>query len=231
MKLLLPHHVQAFMFCIYTLQRYPFTNSAPSFNLQHQISPTSRPASHLYLHSSTPTIIGLHSLSPAQLSTTYPLNRYPRETLLKCSGLYPHFSSADGSGEQCLSRSLGVICGFLCSQGHEIHHNVTAGVILSDHSLVLQGVTRHTAGDYTCLAANTEGKGTSNPATLRVMCKYPLCLPALTVIHAAGSVSCKLRMSSVNIAFYLPWNWKTLISSLSNNFDLSAYLLYREKAS
>lgn len=53
--------------------------------------------------------------------------------------------------------------------GQEIHHNVTSGVILSDHSLVLQGVTRHTAGEFTCLAANTEGKGTSNPVTLRVM--------------------------------------------------------------
>jgi len=64
------------------------------------------------------------------------------------------------------------MCNHLCSQGHEIHHNVTAGIILSDHSLVLQGVTRHTAGDYTCLAANTEGKGTSNPVALRVMCEY-----------------------------------------------------------
>nr|CAD7586356.1 unnamed protein product [Timema genevievae] len=53
--------------------------------------------------------------------------------------------------------------------GHEMHHNVTGGVILSDQSLVLQGVTRQTAGEYTCLAANTEGKGTSNPVTLRVM--------------------------------------------------------------
>ncbi|XP_066995324.2 neural cell adhesion molecule 2 [Anabrus simplex] len=53
--------------------------------------------------------------------------------------------------------------------GREMHHNVTAGVILSDQSLVLQGVTRHSAGDYTCLAANPEGKGTSNPVTLRVM--------------------------------------------------------------
>lgn len=56
-------------------------------------------------------------------------------------------------------------------QGREMHHNVTAGVILSDQSLVLQGVTRLSAGEYTCLAANTEGKGTSNPETLRVMCK------------------------------------------------------------
>jgi hypothetical protein len=76
----------------------------------------------------------------------------------------------------CSSNGIEVRYGVVCSQGHEIHHNVTAGVILSDHSLVLQGVTRHTAGDYTCLAANTEGKGTSNPVTLRVMCEYkPLC--------------------------------------------------------
>jgi hypothetical protein len=68
--------------------------------------------------------------------------------------------------------SLELTCSHLCFQGHEIHHNVTAGIILSDHSLVLQGVTRHTAGDYTCLAANTEGKGTSNPVALRVMCEY-----------------------------------------------------------
>lgn len=52
-----------------------------------------------------------------------------------------------------------------------MHHNLTAGIILTDHSLVLQSVTRSTAGDYTCLAANTEGKGTSNPVTLRVRCK------------------------------------------------------------
>lgn len=60
---------------------------------------------------------------------------------------------------------------FLLFQGNELHHNVTAGVILSDQSLVLQSVTRALAGDYTCLAANPEGKGTSNPVTLRVRCK------------------------------------------------------------
>lgn len=57
-------------------------------------------------------------------------------------------------------------------QGEEIHHNVSGGVILSDHSLVLQGVTRATAGEFTCLAANAEGKGTSNPVYLKVMCEY-----------------------------------------------------------
>ena len=61
---------------------------------------------------------------------------------------------------------------FIHFKGNELHHNVTLGVILSDHSLVLQSVTRDKAGDYTCLAANTEGKGTSNHVTLRVRCKY-----------------------------------------------------------
>ncbi|KAL1114802.1 hypothetical protein AAG570_007626 [Ranatra chinensis] len=59
--------------------------------------------------------------------------------------------------------------------GEEIQQNVSGGVILSDHSLVLQGVTRATAGEFTCMAANTEGKGTSNSVTLKVMCKYYNC--------------------------------------------------------
>lgn len=57
-------------------------------------------------------------------------------------------------------------------QGVELHHNVTAGIILSDQSLVLQSVTKSLAGDYTCLAVNTEGRGSSNPVSLRVRCEY-----------------------------------------------------------
>ncbi|CAB3374611.1 Hypothetical predicted protein [Cloeon dipterum] len=57
----------------------------------------------------------------------------------------------------------------------EIVQNVSAGVIISDNSLVLQGVTRFNAGYYTCIASNSEGKGSSNPVELRVMCRpFPL---------------------------------------------------------
>jgi len=56
-------------------------------------------------------------------------------------------------------------------QGKELKNNSTAGVVLSDHSLVLQGLTRYSAGDYTCLAANSEGKTASNPVSLQIMCK------------------------------------------------------------
>jgi len=60
---------------------------------------------------------------------------------------------------------------FLSLQGKELQHNISAGVILSDQSLVLQSVSRASAGDYTCLAVNSEGKGPSNPVTLRIRCK------------------------------------------------------------
>ena len=56
--------------------------------------------------------------------------------------------------------------------GREIHRNASANVILpGDHSLVLQGVTRASAGEYACMAANDEGKATSRPVTLDVMCE------------------------------------------------------------
>ncbi|CAB3236419.1 unnamed protein product [Arctia plantaginis] len=50
----------------------------------------------------------------------------------------------------------------------EIQHNASAGVILSDQSLVLQSVSRSVAGDYSCLAYNNEGSATSNPVSLQV---------------------------------------------------------------
>lgn len=57
----------------------------------------------------------------------------------------------------------------------EIQHNASAGIILSDQSLVLQSVTRAAAGDYSCLAYNNEGSATSNPVSLQInyapMCK------------------------------------------------------------
>lgn len=62
----------------------------------------------------------------------------------------------------------------LLIQKQELHHNVTAGVVLSDHSLVLQSITRESAGGYTCMAANVEGRAKSNVVNLEVMCKYVL---------------------------------------------------------
>ncbi|XP_057337147.1 hemicentin-2-like isoform X1 [Microplitis mediator] len=54
-------------------------------------------------------------------------------------------------------------------QGKKLHHNITGGIVLTDHSLVLQGITRNSAGDYVCSATNDEGDSTSNIIQLDVM--------------------------------------------------------------
>jgi immunoglobulin superfamily member 9B len=50
-------------------------------------------------------------------------------------------------------------------------HNISLGVIISNHSLVLQSVSRTTAGNYSCVGYNSEGDGESLPFELNVMCK------------------------------------------------------------
>lgn len=43
---------------------------------------------------------------------------------------------------------------------------------MSSTRLVLQKITRHTAGRYTCNALNSEGLSQSNAVHLRVKCKF-----------------------------------------------------------
>lgn len=55
-------------------------------------------------------------------------------------------------------------------QGRILHHNTSAGIIISNQSLVLQSITRKSAGLYTCVGTNSEGDGASNPVVLNVKC-------------------------------------------------------------
>ncbi|ALC45415.1 CG12950 [Drosophila busckii] len=48
-------------------------------------------------------------------------------------------------------------------------HNISQGVIISNHSLVLQGVTRATAGNYSCVGFNAEGEGISESFALNIL--------------------------------------------------------------
>lgn len=59
----------------------------------------------------------------------------------------------------------------LLSQAQVVTHNVSSGVILSTKSLVLQGVTRHDSGRYSCMAVNVKGETVSELVALRVKCK------------------------------------------------------------
>ncbi|CAL1675184.1 unnamed protein product [Lasius platythorax] len=57
----------------------------------------------------------------------------------------------------------------------ELHQNTTAGIILpGEQSLVLQNVKRASAGEYSCMAVNVEGKSLGKSVTLEVM-YAPIC--------------------------------------------------------
>nr|XP_027215989.1 nephrin-like [Penaeus vannamei] len=69
--------------------------------------------------------------------------------------------------------------------GQELHHNVTAGVILSNPSLVLQRVTRKSSGHYTCRAINLNGEASSNAIQLSV--KFaPVCSADQKWVYGGG---------------------------------------------
>lgn len=57
-------------------------------------------------------------------------------------------------------------------QDRRVYQNISSGIILSGQSLVLQGITRHYSGSYTCQVSNSQGETTSNLVILRVKCKY-----------------------------------------------------------
>ena len=59
----------------------------------------------------------------------------------------------------------------LCFQGKFVQENVSAGILVGNHTLVLQKVGRNHAGLFTCVASNSEGDGESNPFTLDIRCK------------------------------------------------------------
>lgn len=57
------------------------------------------------------------------------------------------------------------------SQGQQLVHSQRNGVIMSNHHLALQAVSRHQAGNYSCVASNVEGDSRSNTVMLKVQCK------------------------------------------------------------
>jgi Immunoglobulin I-set domain len=56
-------------------------------------------------------------------------------------------------------------------QEKKLSHNISVGVITTNQSLVLQRVSRHSAGRYRCSATNREGETESDVFHLNVKCK------------------------------------------------------------
>ncbi|XP_075223837.1 nephrin-like [Lycorma delicatula] len=92
--------------------------------------------------------------------------------------------------------------------GKMLYSNMSAGMIVSNQSLVLQSVSRTSGGIYTCIASNQEGDGESNPLYLDI--KYiPVCRPGQqkTIGVARGEtvrVLCEVEANPPEVDF----SWK-----------------------
>uniref|UniRef100_A0A8D8QCP0 Titin n=1 Tax=Cacopsylla melanoneura TaxID=428564 RepID=A0A8D8QCP0_9HEMI len=109
----------------------------------------------------------------------------------------------------------------------EIHHNVTGGVILINISLVLQKVTRQSAGEYSCMAINTEGRGVSQPINLAVrfvpICKSDKDQTFGALKQETVSLRCEVDSNPAPQTFYWQFNSagvnQDLPSSRAISFD------------
>ncbi|KAK7865976.1 hypothetical protein R5R35_009404 [Gryllus longicercus] len=103
--------------------------------------------------------------------------------------------------------------------GAVVTQNMSSGVILSTQSLVLQGVTRHHAGSYTCQAANERGETASPPVHLRVQYS-PVCSNEDVVVVGASvnemlRVRCLVAADPADVSFVWQFN------NSGESFDVS----------
>ncbi|XP_076335815.1 neural cell adhesion molecule 2-like isoform X2 [Tachypleus tridentatus] len=95
-------------------------------------------------------------------------------------------------------------------EGQDLTTNTSAGVIISNQSLVLQRVKRTFRGRFTCSATNSRGLGISNEIFLKV--KYaPLCKPGQKTIygvakHESLDVSCELDSDPDKVTVHWRFN-------------------------
>ncbi|XP_039281598.1 nephrin [Nilaparvata lugens] len=105
--------------------------------------------------------------------------------------------------------------------GRDLMNNASAGIFVSNQSLVLQGVQKESAGLYTCVASNQEGDGESNPLLLSI--RYaPVCRDsAPRIIGAAKGEPVKIPCEvEANPDTGLHFRWQ-LNTSAGQLVDLS----------
>ncbi|KAL1512669.1 hypothetical protein ABEB36_002226 [Hypothenemus hampei] len=95
--------------------------------------------------------------------------------------------------------------------GERLLHNATAGLIVSNQTLVLQGVSRASSGYYACEAMNDEGSSVSSSFHLRVKFQ-PVCKDGVgrRIIGAAKGepvrVECKVDSEPAAVEFKWSFN-------------------------
>ena len=93
-------------------------------------------------------------------------------------------------------------------QDNELSHDVSAGVIVSNRSLVLQRVRRTHSGTFTCHAENAEDAASSNGVELKVKCECSRAchfyLPK--IVHYKGDINdCVIMRANLMHKSTLSW--------------------------
>lgn len=105
--------------------------------------------------------------------------------------------------------------------GKEVHTNTSAGVIVSNQSLVLQKVSRSQRGRYTCSASNAEGEGESNSVHLRIQFA-PVCRTSQKILYGAArqesvKIECTVDADPPEVNFRWAFNSSTEHLELVNH--------------
>ncbi|XP_015921092.1 neural cell adhesion molecule 2 [Parasteatoda tepidariorum] len=95
-------------------------------------------------------------------------------------------------------------------EGQELVTNISAGVIVSNQSLVLQKVQRRNRGRYSCTGTNSEGQGESNHVYLRVqftpICKSGQQTVYGAMLHFPVEIACEVEADPDDVSFRWEFN-------------------------
>ncbi|XP_022241259.1 hemicentin-1-like isoform X2 [Limulus polyphemus] len=95
-------------------------------------------------------------------------------------------------------------------EGWDLHTNTSAGIIISNQSLVLQKVKRANRGHYLCVASNSEGLGESNSLHLKVqfspICKSNQKMTYGAARHEPVQLFCDVEADPGNVTFHWRFN-------------------------
>ncbi|GFT00553.1 neuropilin-1 [Nephila pilipes] len=95
-------------------------------------------------------------------------------------------------------------------EGYDLHNNVSAGIVISNQSLVLQKVNRSHRGRYSCTAINNEGQGESNHVYLRVqyspICKSDQETTFTAVTNRPVQIQCEVEADMDDVNFRWEFN-------------------------
>jgi len=92
-------------------------------------------------------------------------------------------------------------------ENQSLVYNASSGIIMSNQSLVLRGLTRNHSGNYKCIGVNSHGTGISNSVQLTVRFS-PVCQQPIRNIRGAGrSQSLTLSCPIQSLPYPLKFRW------------------------